>query len=303
MGQGNGKKWMTKTAVIAALCAMLPAAGGAKSAAFMDLQGWASEDARDSAAQGSGQAMSGKEVPLSFIKVWKDPTPDQLAVAAEIMLEARSALKAGNKNLYKAKMKKLDYFSEGRMIRKGFAGKILCEGRNGLEEEDNNSHCSDPDDVCYQGKLKDSATLLIHALKANYWNWDEEWVEKARVVGGKLMADWVDGPNELRKSFEIPLCGDMPSRPAAAKIMCDGEEAFTEETMYSCGEALVFDKVCYTGDPVEAADVIQTKLHEDEWEWDEEWVEDPRAEGPYVVVDLVDGPNDVRSVIKIPQCK
>lgn len=89
-----------------------------------------------------------------------------------------------------------------------------------------------------------------------------------------------------------------------AEIWCMKEKQFTDQETH-CYTGGGLEDVCYKGDPREAVKLIQLALAQDFWNWDEEWIENPRLDssGKEIHVTLVDGPNEDSALVKIPACR
>ncbi len=86
-----------------------------------------------------------------------------------------------------------------------FQAQIFCDGKNALTDEEDVPNC--PVDMCYKGDIGEAVKLLRAALARDLLNYsDENYFEKPRIKKGKLFLDDVDGPNELRETFEVDRC-------------------------------------------------------------------------------------------------
>ncbi|MBI4042703.1 MAG: hypothetical protein HY391_04415 [Deltaproteobacteria bacterium] len=94
----------------------------------------------------------------------------------------------------------------------------------------------------------------------------------------------------------------LVKRTFAAEILCDGKNAFDEDT--SCDfSSISEEEVCYNGKIDVATNLIRLALTANHWNWDEEWVENPRIRSGKILVDLVDGPNEYSDTVEIPACE
>jgi len=186
-----------KQAALAAIVVGLAQTGA--QAQFRAMSGW---------GERAETAQKQEKPPVTYLKAWKSPSPDQYRVAADILTEARQALIAGDKNLYNRKMKKLEYFSVGRKVNKRFEGQIMC-GEYVAFTEEAHEECGEAivfETACYKGGVEQAETIVKTALQNQEWNWDEEWADNPRADGDALLIDIVDGPNSETNTFRIPAC-------------------------------------------------------------------------------------------------
>lgn len=98
-------------------------------------------------------------------------------------------------------------FAQGAFVTNGT---ILCVS-NGesfdAQSEEGHFECAaaltQGEGACFTG----SASKVVDLINSDAFNWDEEWLEGARVKGNdKITYKWVDGPNEISDSLTLKRC-------------------------------------------------------------------------------------------------
>ena len=75
-----------------------------------------------------------------------------------------------------------------------------------------------------------------------------------------------------------------------------------EDGELQVAEVSDFEDLCYKGSRDEALRLLEEAVRQKYLNWDEEWFENPRVEPTGIVIDWVDGPNEVREKVEVTRC-
>ena len=148
--------------------------------------------------------------PTTTFPVWVPPTPKQVKVAIGVLNEALKAHEQNKLSVYENKIKRAEKFLERRQVGRTFNAQVWSEGENVFTVDEDGelqvAEVSDFEDLCYKGSRDEALRLLEEAVRQKYLNWDEEWFENPRIEPGRIVIDYVDGPNEVREKVEVTRC-------------------------------------------------------------------------------------------------
>ena len=133
-------------------------------------------------------------------------------------------------------------------------------------------------------QVKTAVSVLNEALKAHEQN-------KLSVYENKIQrAQTFLERRQVGQTFE-------------AQIFSDGDNVFTVGEDGELHEQVTeaFD-LCYKGSRNEALRLLEEAVRQKYLNWDEEWFENPRVEPTGLVIDWVDGPNEVREKVEVTRC-
>jgi|GEM_PF-1701000 len=113
---------------------------------------------------------------------------------------------------YKKFIKSASEKLKSKSVSKKYDAALMCNGENAIAEAisagesvGSNGEC-EVSSICYAGKIETSLSLLQAAMAQDLFNWDESWLEKARIKGQTIEVDYVDGPNEIRETYTFKAC-------------------------------------------------------------------------------------------------
>lgn len=135
------------------------------------------------------------------------PSVEQIRTAIKVLGEAIRARDAEEMSEFEAKLKKAQGFLKSKQAQKTFHAQILCGKEQAfVDEQDCYEQGGLKESTCYKGTPAEALKLINAALSADHWNWDETWIEAARIEGKKLVVVLIDGQAENKDEIEIPEC-------------------------------------------------------------------------------------------------